>query len=250
MRCGSGSDGPETDEIMDRPIDFDISGKNRSLTVENQVVSIQFNKCSRIKHCPNPGQICLDERQQVVVCDVSGRDEKQTFRFSMEKKRVHEILVLSHHNAGFEVSDADYRRIGGSIPIREVESVNGVFSMFTEQRRKTPWELSIDEPVHPFTASSRRVRASRVAHAIAACKSSCSRSEKSARISSWLIPELSHSRTFSTGYRRPRMHGLPWQISGETVIRERSSASFMIQRLTERMKTVNTGLRALLPQLI
>jgi hypothetical protein len=46
------------------------------------------------------------------------------------------------------------------------------------------------------------------------------------------------------------MHGLPWQISGETVIRERSSASFMIQRLTERMKTVNTGLRALLPQLI
>jgi len=218
--------------------------------MENQVVPIQFNKCSRIEHCPNPGQICLDERQQVVVCNVSGRDGKQTLRFSMEKKRVHEILVLSHHDPGFEVSNADYCRIGRSIPIREVESMDSVFSMFTEQRRKAPWELSIDEPVHPFTASSRRVRARRVAHAIAACKSSRSRSEKSSRISSWLIPELSHSSTFSTGYRSPRMHGLPWQISGETVIRERSSASFMVQRLTERMKTVNTGLRALFPPLI
>jgi len=125
---------------------------------------------------------------------------------------------------------------------REHGSDSGQIHFYEQQHAEAPRELRVDQPVHQLTASSRRVRASRVAHAIDACKSSGSRSLKSARISSWLIPELSHSKTFSTGYRRPRMHGFPWQICGETVMRERSSASVIFHRLSELKKIVNSGL--------
>lgn len=36
-------------------------------------------------------------------------------------------------------------------------------------------------------------------------------------------PPARYSRMVSTGYRRPRTHGLPWQISGSTVIGESRS---------------------------
>jgi hypothetical protein len=35
---------------------------------------------------------------------------------------------------------------------------------------------------------------------------------------------LNNSSKNSTGYRNPRTHGLPWQISGSTVIRDNNSA--------------------------
>src|ERR1017187_148675 len=40
-------------------------------------------------------------------------------------------------------------------------------------------------------------------------------------ISSFVIPDAKSSRSVSTGYRKPRTVGLPWQIAGSVVIRSR-----------------------------
>ena len=82
------------------------------------------------------------------------------------------------------------------------------------------WELGIDEKLHPRTRCWLLRWSARAANSRQAKKSSRSKSGNSDKRSSMLSPAARCSNMDSTGYRRPRMTGFPWQISGLIVMRE------------------------------
>jgi hypothetical protein len=180
---------------------------------------IKLKKPGVAQRIANLREIALHQVQQLDVANVSGRNQKQFLGPVLCQQGVYEIGIFGNEHALFGDAQAIEGTVGCGIAIRKIKRVNRIMLLALNQTAQPSWQLCIDEKFHASARWMRLMATRREAKLCAASKSSRSKSGKSASISSYVIPLPNHSSTVSTGYLRPRMTGLPWQISESIVMR-------------------------------
>jgi len=117
---------------------------------------------------------------------------------------------------------------GGSLA-----GVDGIMSRRQQQSAEARWQMRIHKEFHARARCRLRNCSERLANSMQANKSSRSKSGNSASTSSIESPAARYSRIDSTGYRNPRITGLPWQISGSIVTRD--SSEFIFKKIAQEM---------------
>ena len=118
-----------------------------------------------------------------------------------------------------EASDDDLH--GDTVHFDE-RVMDDIMSRRLKQRAKARRQVRVQKEIHARTKCWLLNCSDRLANSKQASKSSRSKSGNSANTSSNESPAAKYSRRDSTGYRNPRMTGLPWQISGSIVMRDSS----------------------------
>jgi len=112
--------------------------------------------------------------------------------------------------------------VGGLVLRRESGRVKNVVSRRLQESAKAGGQVRVYQEFHARTRCWLFNWSDRLANSRHASRSSRSRSGNSRNTSSTESPAARYSRMDSTGYRNPRMTGLPWQISGLMAMRDNS----------------------------
>jgi hypothetical protein len=133
--------------------------------------------------------------------------------------RIFKINIFRDQNAVVLISKFCNFRIFRMPFIENEIYMNGLMTKLLQMFREIVRNVNIAKKFHYATARRGCAEMESLANVSDAIMSSFSNSGCSTRISAKLIPEAKRSRITSTGHLMPLMHGLPWQISGSTVMR-------------------------------
>src|SRR5258708_21303189 len=139
--------------------------------------------------------------------------------------RMIKIRILGNDDALVAHREVVDNPIRGAVPCGQHGSVDGLMPRRPQQRAQARRQMRVHQELHASTRCWLLSLSDWDGKSRQARRSSRSKSGNSSRRSSKESPAARYSSMDSTGYRRCRMAGFPWQISGSIVIRD-SKASW------------------------
>lgn len=183
---------------------------------------VQFHERILFQGFDNGGQLAPKEFPQFPCANVAGSHQQQLPGAMVQDMRVVEVGVLGNNDALLGAGQLVDEPVGSRVVRRKSARVNGVVSRSIKKGAETRRQVGVHQESHANARCWLFNWSEHLANSRHASRSSRSRSGNSRTTSSIESPAARYSSMDSTGYRNPRMTGLPWQISGSMVMRESS----------------------------
>lgn len=178
-------------------------------------------------------QMPLEQRREVSRSDVACANEQQFPGLRVKNVRMVKVRVLGDDDALFLQGKRVEDLVRRSVLRGQLAGVDGVVSRRLQQGAQARRQVRVQHEIHLRTRWRLLSLSDCAANSRHACRSSSSRSGNSNSKFSNVSPAARYSSMDSTGYRKWRMAGFPWQMSGSIVMRERRS--LIIDRVESRI---------------
>jgi len=167
----------------------------------------------------NPLKVPSHQLEQRRRPNVAGPNEQELEVISSNEKRIIKIRVLRDNHPPLLDRHAHQRPVHAPVTFRQLARMNGIMACSAQEDAKPNRKMRIHQEPHVNTRCWLRTLRDLAAKSRHASRSSRCRSGNSSSRSSSESPAARYSKRLSTGYRNPRMTGLPWHTSGSMVIR-------------------------------
>ena len=134
-----------------------LAGLAARLYMNDYVCSAEFNETILLKEGNDLMDICSDERFQFGIGYIPGREQPELVWSILEIKGVNKIGVFGGDNAVVSVSKTHNRIVVSQIATWEIERVKRSMPVLLEETSKATWQLSVNDKVHPATATIRLI---------------------------------------------------------------------------------------------
>lgn len=101
--------------------------------MDDDGVSVQLDERSAIERVDEQRLDPPEQRKKIVIADVAGRHEHQTFRQPNEEMAVEEVVILADHDAALLIGQACDLGVGGLVAISETDRVNDIVPELGEE---------------------------------------------------------------------------------------------------------------------
>ncbi len=144
--------------------------------MQSEVLAADLDENPLCEHAFDLGQVLAQKAQEFIVGDVARADQEQALGLGSEEKAIDKITVLGDDDTAFLICKLSNLKVAGGVPGWEIECVDGIVSPGLERPSDPTGQLGIHDKFHAINASMRLVVTSRAPQAMAARRSSSSRS--------------------------------------------------------------------------